>query len=65
MSRNCSSRIVKLDIYKEPINLRLPGGEPYYRTMTGSILGIITIFLVSFYAIYKLLALVNLNDYKI
>ena len=65
MKSNCSKRIVKLDLYREPINLRLPGGDAYYGTITGSILGITTVFLVSFYAMYKLLALVNFNDYKI
>ena len=65
MKRNCLQRIIKLDIYKEPINLWLPDGEKYYRTVTGSILSVITISIVSLYAIYKLSDLLEMNEYKI
>lgn len=46
-------KVLLFDSYGRPFNLLLPNGEKFYKSLLGTILTIIAVTLVAFYAVYK------------
>ena len=57
--------MLSFDIYNSPVKLRTPDQRDAYRTLLGSIFGILTFCLCMTYAGLKLQSLISLDDYKI
>ena len=57
--------MLNLDLYRQPFRFIMPDDEFNYRTLCGANLSIITIFLLCFFAGYKLDGLMNFSDYKV
>lgn len=61
----CGDRILKLDLYREVFQFQLPNGSAHYRTFLGAILSCITVSLIGLFAVYKLIALATIEDYRV
>ena len=51
---SCKRHFLRMDIYKKPINLRLPDRTDSYRTAIGAALSCATLLLLLAYGAYKL-----------
>ena len=58
-------KALKLDIYRQPIDLMLPDKNNKYRTFQGAMLSFLTLLIVLSFFAYKLVALITFQDYQI
>ena len=61
----CQKKTLSLDIYRRPFQLLLPDGQAQYRTFLGTMLSLLTFFVVVTYAGYKLRDLFEYGQYKV
>ena len=61
----CQQHFLSLDLFRQPFNFLLPDEKANYRTFLGSLLSLLTIFLLIGFAAYKLTAISVNSDYKI
>ena len=52
-------------MYRQPFQFLMPDHESTYRSAVGTMLSILTLILMVSYSTYKLIDLIELNDYKI
>ena len=62
---NVQKKMLNLDIYRQPLQLRLPDASTQYRTFNGSIFSIMTVVVMLVYGVYKMTNLVTYSDYAI
>ena len=58
-------KVLVFDIYKEPFYFLMSDGVEGYRTLLGSCLSIWTFVVLLLYAMYKIIALAEYEDYQI
>ena len=61
----CQQNFLRLYLYRQPFNFLLPDKKDSYRTFLGSLLSLLTVFLLIGFATYKLIAISTNSDYKI
>ena len=61
----CQKRTLSIDMYRRPFHLFLPDNQSLYRSFLGAMLSIMTILLLSSYALWKLANLINRKDYTV
>ena len=61
----CQKSTLKLDFYRQPVELRLPDETGKYRTFLGAMLSIATLVTVVLFSSYKLITLINFQDFDI
>ena len=57
--------MLHLDLYRKPLQLFVEKEEPNYRTLSGSVLSILTVLVIVLYAGYKLDTMFSLDEYKV
>ena len=62
---SCRKHLLVLDIYKRPLRLILPDQNDYYRTLSGTILSLLTFVLLTSYGIFKMDKLINLREFQV
>ena len=58
-------KVLALDLYEKPFNFLMPDHRERYRSLLGSLLSVLTFALVLSYAGYKIVDLIEFNDYKL
>ena len=58
-------KVLAIDLYKQPFNFLMPDHRENYRSLLGSLLSVVTFALMISYAAYKLIDLIEYNDYKL
>ena len=56
---------LNLDIYKRPFNFLLPDHRETYNTWLGLVLSLFSIICVFSYAIYQMISLIQLDQYRL
>ena len=65
-SRNaCQKGMLRADLYKQPFRFLLPDRQDRYRTFIGSLLSIFTFTVLTLFALYRIITMLSMEDYKI
>ena len=62
---NCAKNIMSLDLYGRPFVFMLPNKQQRYKSVVGSLLTVINLFIVFVYAIYKVQLLSDKEDSRV
>lgn len=61
----CKDKALIIDSFGQPFTFMLPNGQKRYRSLVGAVMTLITILVVSLYAIYKYNLLIERSDISI
>ena len=57
--------MLRADLYKQPFRFLLPDRQDRYRTFIGSLLSIFTFTVLTLFALYRIITMLSMEDYKI